>query len=491
MKTIQLLAFFLAVTLSVEVNAQTKTFEIIPEFPKPGEQFTISYNPIATNLKNAADISGVMYVYDDFKWIVKDFSLAKTRIGTWETREQLSNHAALISCVFYSGSEIDNGGKQSYALILEESPGAFLGWTMLHAVVFQNEVPVKADTSSFVNDSVALSWLKTELEHHPSSRLSVFYQLLTLNKIVNPPTAEKNIKSELRFVLTNKLDNPKQYNVQKTLRLLDGTKNKVFIDSVQNALLKKYPNGVWARDLALKKIFLEPNPVLKAKQYLNFVIRFPKPDFEDVNTDAENLYNDTIYKSIVYHSIAKNNDYSIAMNSLKELSFANLIDLSRHLVSVPFNKGQARSNTLNFYASTIIPEILTREYYVPKEYREKLSLGQWRKFALQNTAHEYFIYAKILEINQNFKESQRFLEKIKPEYGYKNASFNEMYYRMLIRNAKIAEAKSYFELSVEENNASPEMIGVAMKNFLKEGGNESGFENYLQSLKTEVKIVNP
>ena len=487
MKKIQWLVFFISFSLSAVLHAQTKTFEIIPQFPEPGEQFTISYNPTSTNLKDATAVSGLMCIYDNFKWIVKDFSLIKTRVGTWETREQLSSQAAVICCVFNSGSEIDNGGKEAYSGLLEQSTAAYVGWTMLHSAVFQKEIPVKLDTVSFIKDSVAFQWLKSKIEQNPQSRLDAFYQLLMLHKIVEPTTAQECIKSELRFLLMHPLDNQKQYNVQKVLALLDGTKNKVFVDSVQKALIKSYPKGVYARDLALKKIFLEANPVSKGNQYFDFVSKFLKQDFEDVNTEAEILYNDKIYKSIINHAIKKNNDFSIVLNSLKELSFANLIDFSRELISVPFNNKKTSVEILNVFASSIVSEIETRTFYVPKEYREKLSLNQWRKFALKNAAPEYFTYAKILEKLQKYKESQRFLEKIRLEYGYENASFNEVYYRMLIRNDKIAEARNYFELTIKENKVTSAMFVLAKKNFLKDSGNESEFENYLKSLQIEEK----
>lgn len=487
MKKVQLLVFFICFNLSAVLHAQTKRFEIIPQYPVPGEQFTISYNSVFTNLKDATAISGVMYIYDNFKWIIKDILLAKTIIGTWETREELPNNAALIACVFNSGSEIDNGGKDTYSCLLEQSTGAYLGWAMLHSAAFQKEIPVKVDAASFVKDSVAFQWIKSEIAHNPQSRLNAFYQLLILHKIVEPTIAQETIKSELRYVLKHQLDNQKQYNVQKSLVLLDGTTNKVFVDSVQKALIKSYPKGVLARDLTLKRIFLEPNLISKANQYFDFVNKFPKSVFEDVSTEAEMLYNDKIYKSIINYAIKNNDDFSIVMNSLKELSFASLIDFSRDLISIPFNNKKTSVEVLNAYASSIVSEIETRAFYVPKEYREKFSLNQWRNLVLKNAAPEYFTYAKILEKLQKYKESQRLLEKVRLEYGNKNASFNEVFYRMLVRDAKIAKAKEYFESSVRENKVTSVMLVLAKKSFLKDGGNESDFDNYLKSLQIEEK----
>lgn len=465
MKTIQLLGLLLVLNLSFVLHAQSKTFEIIPQFPKPGEQFTISYIPTSTPLKDATNISGIMYIYDDFRWIIKDFSLSKTKVGTWETREQLSSQAALIACVFNSGSVIDYGEEEPYAMMIEDSPGVFLGWGMLLSAIFQKEIPIKVENKSFVQDSIVLSWVKKELNFHPESSNRTVYERLLLRKEMDSESFDNWAKKELRTILNTPLDKRMQYSIQKSLKLLDAGTQKTFIDSVQKVLVKTYPKGVLARDLVFKKIAAEPNMVLKSKLYFDFVSNFPKSDFKDVCTEAEHLYNDQIYKSIINYSIKKDNDISILMNSLKELSYSNLIDFSRNLISIPFTNKKTSVEILNVYASSLIPEIAARSLYVPKEYREKLSVSEWRKLALQNAAAEYFTYAKILEKLQNFKESQRLLEKIKSEFGFKNAAFNEMFYRILIRNGKKEEAKSFFELCANENNVTPKMSEIATKIF--------------------------
>lgn len=464
------LAFVLGFSFFVSLNAQTKIFEIIPQIPNPGEQFTISYNPILTNLKEAGSISGLMYIYDDFKWIIKDISLLKTRLGTWETREQLPNHAALICCVFYPDKVVDYGGKESYTCRLDKSAGAYLAWAILHSAVFQKEIPVKVNETSFASDTITLKFLDNELQYHPESRKSIVFESLLFHKKIQTEDFEHRAKKEIRYVLNTVMDKRTQYSVQKSLGLLNQTTQKIFVDSVQKILVKKYPNGVLARDIALKKINSETNMDLKSKQYTAFVQKFPRLDFNEVYTDTEKLFNDKIYKSIANHSIAKYNDFSVVMNSLKEFSFANLIDFSHNLIAIPLDKMKAGNEKvaleiLKVYVFSMLPEIQLRENYVPKEYREKLSLNQWRKMALQNAAPEYFSYAKIFEKLQNYKESQRLLEKIKSEFGFKNTSFNEMYFRMLIRNGKISEAKNYFEEIVKENKVTPEMLGLAKKSF--------------------------
>lgn len=493
MRIFKLLTLLVVVNFSFVVNAQTKTFEIIPEFPKPGEQVTISYNSTNTNLKDATEITGLMYIYDDFRWIIKDITLNKTKAGNWETREQLTNHASLINCVFNSGSKIDNGGKLTYTWMLQDEPGGCLAWGILRNANFKDQVPVKVDEASFIQDSVALMWVKNELKYFPKSRTKVFYEGLLLSKKVNNLGFDDRCKKELRYVLTNKLNNREQYSVQKALQLLDVTTQKSFIDSVQNALLKSYPNGVLARDLELKKIFFQSNIDLKSKLFFDYVKKYPKANYEDVYTDIENLYADKIYKSIAYNAVLKNKDYSLVLNSLKEVSYTNLLDFSWHLISIPFDRDQAgiekaSLETLKMYVDAIIPELEIRETVVPKEYKGMLSLNQWRGLSLEYAAKEYFTASKMYERFKDFKKSDRLLEKIKSVLAYKNSSFNEVYYRMLIRNGRIEEASTFFGICVKENNVTPEMLTVAKDYFVKAGGVNSEFENYLKTLKSDDKI---
>ncbi len=493
MKNIKTLALFICVIFTVVVSAQSKNFKIIPALPLPGQEITISYDPSQTILKEATNITGILYIYDNFKWLIEDITLTKTKEGTWETKVKISDHPALITCVFNSGSDIDNGGDFPYSWMLRSSPGAFLSWGMLRSPIFQQSVPVKVAESSFIEDNVAFMWIKYELQYHPKSRDDIFYEGLKLSKIVKPVGIDDRIKNELRYILTTSLNNKRQYAIQKTLALLNVTEQKEFIDSVQNVLLKSYPNGVLARDLALKKISNEADIDAKSKEYTAFEKQFPKENFNDVFTDAESLYLDKIYRSIVYNAIIKNKDYSIVLNNIKNISFNNLLDFSWHFFSIPFDRNydeieKTSLDDLKIYADAFISEFERREAYVPKEYEEKLSLKQWQDLAVKSASREFFTYAKLLEHFKYFDQTDKYLEKVKPFFAYKNASFNEMFFRMLNRNRNYTEAKIFFEKCVEENNVTAEMLATAKSNFVKNGGSEAGFDDYLKSFKSEDKV---
>lgn len=493
MKILKLLALFIAANAAIYAQDQPKTFEISPEQPNPGEEITITYDAAATVLKNAKQVSGRLYTYDNYRWQIKDIELKAAADKKWTTKVRLSDHASLITCIFTSDTLVDKGGAVTYSWMLSKSPGAYIGWGMLRNKVFQSDVPNIVDQSAFKNDSVAVMWVNYELQYHPESRKKIFYNALKVAQIVRGGDFAPRIKKEVRFALTNELDNQDQYNVTRTLSLLEPAAHKVFIDSVQQALLKKYPKGVLARDIEIKKIFMESDFDKKVKQYSEFEKNFPADKFADVVTDTESLYSDKLFKAIAYNYIVKNKDYNFALKSVNKVSFNLLLDYSWHLVSIPFNRHEdgiekASLETLKKYADIIISEIQSREAMVPKEYAQKLSLKEWQAQTVNYAAREYFTYAKLQEIFKNYDLERKYLDKIKSYYGYRDAGYNEAYARMLLREGKVLDAKELFAISIRENKSTPEMLASLKAIYLKEGGKEADFEAYVNSFKSDSNM---
>ncbi len=493
MKILKLLTLFIAANASIYAQDQPKRFEISPEQPNPGEEITITYDASSTVLKNAKQVSARLYAYDNFRWLIKDINLKAASDKKWQTKVKLSDHASLITCIFTSDTLIDKGGETTYSWMLPKSPGAYIGWGMLRNKVFENDVPNIVDESAFKNDSVAVMWVNYELQYHPESRKKIFYNALKVAQIVRGGDFSPRIKKEVRFALSNELDNQDQYNVTRTIGLLEPAANKAFIDSVQQALLKKYPKGVLARDIEIKKIFMESDFDKKVKQYAEFEKNFPAEKFSDITTETENLFSDKLFKAIAYNYIVKNKDYNFALNSVKKASFNIVLDYSWHLVSIPFNRhedGVEKTDleTLKKYADIFIPEMESREAFVPKEYAQKLSPKEWQAQTIDYAAREYFTYAKLQEIFKNYDLERRYLDKIKPFYGYKDASYNEVYARMLLREGKMLDAKELLAISIRENKATPEMLASLKTIYLKEGGAAAGFEAYVNSFKSDSNI---
>ena len=496
MKKLKLVLFFLSITTCLLAQDAAPMLKIVlsPEHPNPGDEITITYNAANGPLANAMYVNGVVYTYDNFKWITNDITLKAAGDKKWEAKMKLSDHASFINCVFKSDTIVDRGERMPHAYMFAQVPGAYTGWGILRSRAFQNEVPNVVSDSAYIADQVGLMWINYELQHHPESRKKVFYYGLKLKQLSTGIDQSVAIKKELRGLLAEKnLDNTTQYDIQKTLYLLDNSTNKVFTDSVQKVLVTKYPFGVLARDKEIQEIFKEPDFSKKVKLYAEFNKNFPQNKFEDVYTDVESLYYDKMIKSIVYGYIVNNKDYNYALNSVKSVSFTNLLDYHWHLVSIPFDRDhegteKASIETLKKYADIFMGEMENRLTYVPKMFAGKLSLKEWQGQALQMMAREYFTYAKLAETTKNYDTEEKYLAKIKALYGYNDAVYNEVYTRMLLRKGQTADAKNYMALAVKQNQVTPQMLASLKEIYLKEGGAAAGFEGYLKSLKSLSNI---
>lgn len=496
MKKLKLVLFFLSITtgLLAQDAAPMQKIVLSPEHPNPGDEITITYNAADGPLANAMYVNGVVYTYDNFKWITNDITLKAAGDKKWEAKMKLSDHASFINCVFKSDTIVDRGQRMPHAYMFAQVPGAYTGWGILRSRAFQNEVPNVVSDSAYIADQVGLMWINYELQYHPESRKKVFYYGLKLKQLSTGTDQSAAIKKELRGLLAEKnLDNTTQYDIQKTLYLLDNSTNKVFTDSVQKVLVTKYPFGVLARDKEIQDIFKEPDFSKKVKSYDEFNKNFPQSKFEDVYTDVESLYYDKMIKSIVYGYIVNNKDYNYALNSVKSVSFTNLLDYHWHLVSIPFDRDhegteKASIETLKKYADIFMGEMENRLTYVPKMFAGKLSLKEWQEQALQMMAREYFTYAKLAEATKNYDVEEKYMAKIKPLYGYNDAVYNEVYTRMLLRKGQTADAKNYMALAVKQNQVTPQMLASLKEIYLKEGGAAAGFEAYLESLKSLSNI---
>ncbi|KFF04134.1 TlpA family protein disulfide reductase [Flavobacterium reichenbachii] len=496
MKKMKWILFLFSITNAIlaQEAAPVQKFSLSPEHPNPGDEITITYIASDSPLQNAKNVTGVVYTFDNFKWLANDITMQPAGDKKWQTKMKLSDHASFISCVFKSDTLVDKGEKMPHAWMFEKVPGAYIGWGLLRSKPFQDQVPNIVHDSAYIKNEVGLMWANYELKYHPESRKRIFFEGLKLKQLVTGQDEAKLIKRELRFVLAdNNLDNTAQYSIQKSLALLPLEANKAFVDSVQTVLLAKYPKGVLARDQEIRKVFMESAFDKKVKLYEAFEKNFPQSSFEDVYTDTESLFYDKMFKAIAYTYIVNNKDYNYAINSVKKVSFTNLLDYHWHLVSIPFNRDsdgieKANIETLRKYSDAIIAEMESREAYVPKMYAGKLSLKEWQAKVLDYAAREYFTRAKLLEATKAYDLEEKYLAKIKPFFGYKDASYNEVYTRMLLRKGKTVEAKEYIAAAVKENQVTPEILASLKAIYLKEGGNEVGFEAYLQSLKSESNI---
>ena len=480
----RLITMFLIGMLTVCTSVFGQTFNITPKFPNPGDQITISYNTKQTVLNDKEEIYGRVYLFVKDQWQVKDLILLEQSEGVWEASIILPEQTALITCVFEADGVVDNGGKLTYTWMLDREPLSRYAWALLRSPDFQYETPKIADSLAMIDREVTMMWINNEMQFHPESRLDVFYAGLKLRKIMEPNMPLDRIKKEVNFLLSKKLNKVQQYKLQNTLELLPKQEEKAYLDSVQSVLLKTYPSGVLARDKSILKMFREPDLEKKIKDFKVFENQFPNEQFKDIYTDVEAMYYDKTYKAVAYTHITKYNDFNFIFDNIQDASFYTVLDYAWHLVSIPHNRETMALDSLLMFSRKIFPELEKREHIIPKEFQGKLSPNQWKQNALELSSKEYLTYAKILEDTKNYEEAEKFVDKIKSIYEYKDSDYNDLYARQLIRRGEKDQAISFIEACVKENNTTPEMLEVLRSDFNSQKYSIS-FDEYISNLKSK------
>ncbi|MEH6656317.1 TlpA disulfide reductase family protein [Leeuwenhoekiella marinoflava] len=462
----------------------SKAFTVTPNRPKGGDQIKITYNSTETPLKNQDSLTGIFYTYADYKWIIEDVSLTKIADNKWETKVQLNPKAALINFTFNSKDDTDLGGLPTYSWIINEAPGSYSGWGLMRNPSFNQEFPQKLDSISFIEDKVSLMWINNEIRNNPSSRAHVFFEGLSLKMKTTEADQTSRIKEELRYILDLPLDVVQQYDVQRSLGLLDQTNNKSFIDSVETVLLFKYPKGVLARDKEIKKLYMTSDANERIDGFKAFQQKFPQEKFSKVNTVIGDLYYDKLYKAVAYTYIVSKKDYGFVFDNLKTAPFSVVIDYGWHLVSIPNNNESMSLDSLNLFAGRIIPEMERREQNVPNKFVHMYSPKQWKERALKQSYREYLTYAKILEKVGGYQKEAHYLEKVKPFLAYNDTDFNELYALQLKREGNHQQAVDFILECLKLNNTSAAMLSILKEDFIKKGGKETDFESYVTGLKS-------
>ncbi|UII25397.1 hypothetical protein LVD15_19115 [Fulvivirga maritima] len=251
---------FLLLVISISTSwAQNPTFKITPDAPAPGDDVMLHFDASQGALSGVDEVSARVYSFCDYAWYAEDIELESKEKDQWTAQYHIKPETAFIACVFVSDTLIDNGKEVAHGWIIQKMPGAYTAWGISRSGAFKDEVPEIIEDQYRIDDAVALMWINNELRDFPQAREHVFYYGLKLMTLVKDGDHPARIKKEVKHVLSSELDNKQQYDIQRTLKLLPQDDEKIFIDSVSEVLVKKYPQGVLARDNEILRISKAPD----------------------------------------------------------------------------------------------------------------------------------------------------------------------------------------------------------------------------------------
>lgn len=452
-----------------------------------GKPVELSYNPqVALGLK-AKTVTGVIYVFSNYKWEAADLKL-KQDGDTWNIYWQAPDSCAFITCIFTADGKRDAGGRMPYSMLFlnqegQQMPGAYYAWAAARSSELKNYIPFTLENTPNITQEQFRFWIKREYETNAGSREKLFLPTLDYYKQTNPDNEQtkKNIRTEMESVISKPGLAETVYRDGTTVyRNLLGMQKSA--DSLEELLVRQFPDGITARDRAIRPLFMEPDMQKKTTGLYELLKRFPPAKFVDVKSYNADLYYGKLFQSVMYSPIIKDSNYSVFFDLLPLAPTYMIPTFQHHMVEIPMENKLIPDATL-FKISTI----LLHEWQSRKP-QGAMPPSQWE--AQQNNLYAtgYFDHAKLQLRLNNPAAALATAEVIRPKYGFTKADFNDLYVSLLLANNRKGEVKEYIEKSLHENAASTEMLQILKADYTAQNGTSNGFDAFVEKLKGAEKM---
>ena len=487
MKTIGLL--LTASCLSVLYAAAQPAATYAPEYLYEGTEMTVTYDPSLSFLEG--DIKGVWYKWKNYRWEASDMDLEKRPDGKLSASFTVPDSTALVVWKFYDRDTVDIGGPgfgyASFVLTPDgrNMPSARIGWALLRGENTQEigGIPSLADAGfDRKGDDVFRMWINNELQEYPDELENVFwYATMVLGRDTSRASHDN-----MKRIIGSLLGNPNNLDEEQLLKAWQAS-GSVLADTlmqhrIEALLEERYPDGEFFREKETKALFSHQSEEGFDARFRELLAKYPPEKFRNafVADPMFGHYLSNLFRVYVYTPIFKDNDYSRLEECLHTSPDANLRTYFWHLVQIPFDRGDATAQELYPLAKALYEEMESR----PQTSAEKVwSPAEWKeKFYSENKA-AWLDYAKILDGAGESDRAMELMDTLYLWYGSESAGFSDFYVRMLKKHGR--DVLGIITDAVEANQATPEMLDILKQDYLAGGGAEDGFDEYVNSLKSE------
>lgn len=490
-KFLLLLTFFIPALMTAETR---ETCRCEPEYLTEGDTVRLFYDPKASFLKG--DIRGVYYCWENYHWVTEDMDLVKNEHGTLSASFVIPENTALVAWKFCDKDTTDIGGKDfGYArYVLDKNgknkPSANIGWGLLRGEHTQQLAGIPSlENAGFEkkDDEVIRMWINYELRDYPQELKNVFW-FATMALTSDVQKSKDNMKAIVRTLIENdgKGDKLDEEQLLKAHHLV----SSVLPDStmrieIEKKFAERYPDGEFFREKAARELFMTAKDESFDENFRNFLNRFPPEKFRDtfVVDNMFDHYYSNLFRIYVYSPIIENNDYSRLVECIGTSPRVNLATYFWHIIQIPYMRGDVPADKLYPYATMIYHEMLSR----PRTEKEKVwSPREWKEMFYRTNRQACLDYSKILDEVGETGHAMELMDTLSACFGTGNADFNDFYVSLLRKNGRNNEALMHIKTAVSDNQATPEMLGILKEEYVRNGGQESEFENYVASLKSEA-----
>lgn len=463
---------------------EKRAFYVHPERCVAGEKVVFTYDNSLTSLAEKSSISGIVYFWRDFHWEGQDLKMEKNDTA-WVASCVIPEDCGLLACKFYAGDSCDTGGKPTYATFTctkegANLPSSYIGWGMLRNKTFET-LPGYPAEDAYIGDDVMLYWINQQLRFDPNAREYVFYYAAKLlNKMKSDQTL-KQMTDDVNYILS--LSTVKEETLLKALEVAHSfIKDSVLSASIVTRIKENFPDGIYARDQEIRRIFFKVmDPAERLAALDNFLQRFPTEKFKDVETEDASMYLGKIFQTVVYQPIVDKRDYSLLYKYIHDVPRMQLVTFYWHLVQIPLRNNQQTPEEVAPWAKVIYDEFMNRPRCASeRRYSDK----EWQHYIMSKYKEMCRVHALVLDATGASTEALDLMEAIKDDFNFESSDFNEQYVQMLSKNGYESMVIPMIIAGLKKDAVTPAMLEILRKDYVKQHGNDEGFDTYVNSLKS-------
>lgn len=478
---------------------QTEVFRWLQHMAKPGDTIQSLYRP---RVPDSTPVKGYVYIYKDFKWRGYEQPLLKTDSG-WLVSHVIPEGAAMIAYRFHLGDTVDRGGRFPYVMLLRDrkgqmAPGAYTEYALMRRRNIGGLFSPIVSPESEIEPKVVVQLYVSREWSNMLVRRHRFYEMAKAIKEYLPPSRTDSIVRQGAGELAALPDITEKelLSISKTYSWVLGDRKGG--DSIQNLALAKYPNGIAYRMQLIGKLRTEQNAIARKAAWEDFRKKYPAAQYP-YNDYLDLLYSDRTYFTNVLTSSAfaayNEHDVPALLAMIKEVPAFLLPYFYTHYVIYPFRQQTVKITEKDAYVigKAYMNEMTKRMGLADADSsgRDVYAASEWPAVWMrQIDAKEALVhYVKLMYDNGDKVEAERAARLIQPVVGMSDVTVNDVFTKMLVQQKKQKEAIAYIRSSIYANTVTPDMMKVLKADYVKQHGNENGFQQYVIALKSPEVIA--
>jgi thiol-disulfide isomerase/thioredoxin len=253
----------------------TGRFSFFPEKPVPGEQITVQYNPVGTNLEKAEEIHLVAYSFTSGPPEAKDYILKKKE-KTWTASFSIDEKSRGIIIKFTHEKEVDNNQKNGYLIPLYSKrgnpvPGGLAGLAEAYSSWGRYFMEMDSDME------LALSYFEEEFKLHPDLKREYLVPYLIVIASIKREEGKEIILKEL-----DELAGMGDLSEEELSMMIDWYTRLNLTEEVQKystAIQEQYPRGTFIQEERFREFYGTKDVDKKIALLEKYKSDFPESDF--------------------------------------------------------------------------------------------------------------------------------------------------------------------------------------------------------------------